>query len=167
MATPTRSSPDDGSAPGRMRSVNENAADWFRRRTSTWRDWPLERLLAAKGTTTVSVVLPALDVEPTVGEIVAGVRPLCVDGLVDEVVVVGSGSVDRAAEVAAASGAKVYHRDGILPELGSYPGKGEVLWKALAVTSGDLVVYIDADLTDFQPSFVTGLLGPLLADPDI
>jgi|SRR5437764_8623344 len=150
-----------------MRNVNDNAAAWFRRRTSTWRDWPLERLLAVKGAATVSVVLPALDEEPTVGDIVAGVRPLCDDGLVDEVVVVDSGSVDRTAEVAAAAGAKVYHRDGILPELGSYPGKGEVLWKALAVTSGDLVVYIDADLTDFQPSFVTGLLGPLLTDPDI
>jgi glucosyl-3-phosphoglycerate synthase len=139
------------------------AAAWFQRRTSAWPDWPLERLLAAKGDTTVSVVLPALDEEPTVGEIVAGV--LTLGPLVDELVVVDSGSVDRTAEVAAAAGATVHHRDDVLPATGSRPGKGEVLWKALAVTKGDIVVYVDADLTDFKPHFVTGLLGPLLAEP--
>jgi glucosyl-3-phosphoglycerate synthase len=61
----------------------------------------------------------------------------------------------------------VHHRDDILPAVGSRPGKGEVLWKALAVTKGDILVYVDADLTDFKPHFVTGLLGPLLADPDL
>ncbi|GAA2378313.1 glucosyl-3-phosphoglycerate synthase [Dactylosporangium salmoneum] len=139
------------------------AADWFARRTSGWRDWPEEEVLAAKGDTRVSVVLPALDEEPTVGEIVAGVRTL--GPLVDELIVVDSGSVDRTAEVAAAAGATVHHRDDILPGTGSRPGKGEVLWKALAVTKGDILVYVDADLTDFRPHFVTGLLGPLLADP--
>ncbi|MEV6928791.1 glucosyl-3-phosphoglycerate synthase [Dactylosporangium sp. NPDC051485] len=139
------------------------AANWFGRRTSGWRDWPAEEVLAAKGDTRVSVVLPALDEEPTVGEIVAGVRTL--GPLVDELIVVDSGSVDRTAEVAAAAGATVHHRDDILPGTGSRPGKGEVLWKALAVTKGDILVYIDADLTDFRPHFVTGLLGPLLADP--
>src|SRR4051794_62736 len=108
------------------------AADWFARRTSSWRDWPVEAVAArkAEGDTTVSVVLPALDEEPTVGEIVTGV--LTLGSLVDEVVAVDSGSVDRTAEVAAAAGAKVFHRDDVLPEVGSRPGKGEVLWKALA-----------------------------------
>jgi glucosyl-3-phosphoglycerate synthase len=139
------------------------AADWFARRTTVWRDWPPEKLIEAKGDTRVSVVLPALDEEPTVGEIVTGVRTL--GPLVDELIVVDSGSVDRTAEVAAAAGATVHHRDDILPAVGSRPGKGEVLWKALAVTKGDILVYVDADLTDFRPHFVTGLLGPLLADP--
>ncbi|WP_433055396.1 glucosyl-3-phosphoglycerate synthase [Dactylosporangium sp. CS-033363] len=139
------------------------AADWFARRTSRWTDWPADEVLAAKGDTRVSVVLPALDEEPTVGEIVAGVRTL--GPLVDELIVVDSGSVDRTAEVAAAAGATVHHRDDILPAVGSRPGKGEVLWKALAVTKGDILVYVDADLTDFRPHFVTGLLGPLLTDP--
>ncbi len=139
------------------------AADWFAGRTSHWRDWPVEAVAAAKGDTTISVVLPALDEEPTVAEIVTGV--LTLGSLVDEVVVIDSGSVDRTAEVAAAAGAKVFHRDDVLPDHGSRPGKGEVLWKALAVTGGDLIVYVDADLTDFRPHFVTGLLGPLLHDP--
>ncbi|WP_426509743.1 glucosyl-3-phosphoglycerate synthase [Dactylosporangium sp. McL0621] len=139
------------------------AADWFARRTSRWSDWPADEVLAAKGDTRVSVVMPALDEEPTVGEIVTGVRSL--GPIVDELIVVDSGSVDRTAEVAAAAGATVHHRDDILPATGSRPGKGEVLWKALAVTKGDILVYVDADLTDFRPHFVTGLLGPLLADP--
>ena len=145
--------------------MHPEAEAWFGRRTSHWRDWPAEAVLATKGIHRVSVVLPALDEEPTVGEIVVGVRSL--GPLVDEVVVVDSGSVDRTAEVAAAAGAKVHHRDDILPEYGSRPGKGEVLWKALAVTSGDILVYVDADLTDFRPHFVTGLLGPLFADPGV
>ncbi len=141
------------------------AEKWFERRTSRASDWPAGALRAAKGSTSISVVLPALDEEPTVGEIVAGVRRLA--GLVDEIVVVDSGSVDRTAAVAAAAGATVHHRDDILPAYGSHPGKGEVLWKALAVTRGDLLVYVDADLTDFRESFVTGLLGPLLTDPGV
>jgi glucosyl-3-phosphoglycerate synthase len=141
------------------------AAAWFARRTSSAADWPVDRLRAAKDGSSVSVVLPALDEEPTVGEIVASVRDLAArTGLVDEIVVVDSGSVDRTAAVAAAAGAVVHHRDDILPSHGSRPGKGEVLWKALAVTRGDILVYVDADLTDFRPHFVTGLLGPLLAD---
>jgi glucosyl-3-phosphoglycerate synthase len=145
--------------------MRADARDWFAARTSTAASWPVELVTGAKNAT-VSVVLPALDEEATVGAIVAGVRSLA--GLVDEVVVLDSGCTDRTAEVAAAAGARVVHRDDVLPELGpSRDGKGEVLWKALHVTSGDVVVYLDADLVEFRPSFVTGLLGPLFADPDV
>jgi glucosyl-3-phosphoglycerate synthase len=148
--------------------MNPHAAAWFARRTSTADDWPIDRLMAVKGDQCVSVVLPALDEEDTVGLIVAGVRRLAVDtGLVDEVVVVDSGSSDGTSARARSAGATVYHRDDILPGYGSVPGKGEVLWKALAVTTGDIIVYVDADLTDFGPHFVTGLLGPLLTDPEV
>ncbi|MGI5179353.1 glucosyl-3-phosphoglycerate synthase [Dactylosporangium sp. CA-152071] len=143
--------------------MHPDAADWFAKRTSAWRDWPLADLYDRKGDTRISVVLPALDEEPTVAEIVTGARTLM--PLVDEVIVVDSGSVDRTAEVARQAGATVHHRDDILPGTGSRPGKGEVLWKALAVATGDILVYVDADLTDFRPHFVTGLLGPLLDDP--
>jgi glucosyl-3-phosphoglycerate synthase len=148
--------------------VRADAERWFRERTSRAGDWPADLLRGRKAGTTVSVVLPALDEEPTVGRIVAGIVGLAErTGLVDEIVVMDSGSEDRTGEVAAAAGAKVVHRDDVLPELGSYPGKGEVLWKALAATSGDLIVYVDADLTEFGPHYVTGLLGPLLSDPSV
>lgn len=142
---------------------------WLDRRSSRAADWPLPDLLARKGATTVSVVLPARDEEATVGAIVAMIRRDLVDRvpLVDEVVVVDSGSTDRTAAVAAASGARVVHRDDALPELPALPGKGEVLWRSLAVTAGDLVVFVDADLTEFSAHFVTGLLGPLLSDPAV
>lgn len=142
---------------------------WYERRTSAAADWPLPRLLAAKGAASVSVVLPALDEEATVGRVVATVRRELVEvvPLVDEVVVVDSGSSDATARVAEQAGARVEHVTAVLPGQGTRPGKGEVLWKALAVTSGDLVVFADSDVTDFRAEFVTGLLGPLLTDPGV
>jgi glucosyl-3-phosphoglycerate synthase len=149
--------------------VRPDVHHWLGRRTSRAADWTLPELLARKGATTVSVVLPARDEEATVGSIVATVRRELVDDapLVDEVVVVDSGSSDRTAAVAAAAGARVVHRDAALPAVPPLPGKGEVLWRSLAVTRGDLVVFVDADLTDFSAHFVTGLLGPLLTDPAV
>ncbi|XVV04719.1 glucosyl-3-phosphoglycerate synthase [Actinosynnema sp. CA-248983] len=130
---------------------------------NTWQrpQWTVAELLARKGSRTVSVVLPALDEEATVGGVVAAVRPL-VGGLVDELVVVDSGSVDRTVEVAAAAGARVVRRTDVLPDVPPWPGKGEVLWRSLAATSGDVVVFLDSDLVDPDPGFVPALLGPLL-----
>jgi glucosyl-3-phosphoglycerate synthase len=144
-------------------------ADWFERRTSSVRDWSFAEGRARKGGTTVSVVLPALDEEATVGAIVSAIRRDLVDrvGLVDELVVLDSGSTDATAAVAAAAGARVEHSHAVLPRLGAVPGKGEALWKALHVTHGDVVVYVDSDLTDFDASFVVGLLGPLVHDPAV
>jgi glucosyl-3-phosphoglycerate synthase len=83
--------------------------------------------------------------------------------LSDEVVVIDSDSADRTAAVAAAAGATVHRAREIAPEFGGHPGKGEALWKSLLVTQGDLLVFVDADLTQWGPHFVTGLLGPLLS----
>ncbi|MEV0387207.1 glucosyl-3-phosphoglycerate synthase [Nonomuraea sp. NPDC050643] len=139
---------------------------WLRRRTSSAGDWPLRDLMAAKGATTVSVVLPARDERETVGEIVGVIRRE-LDGLVDEVVVIDSRSADDTAIVAARAGARVHAQDEILPQLKPLDGKGEALWKSLAVTSGDVVVFADADIRKFHASLVFGLLGPLLADPTV
>lgn len=142
--------------------------DWYARRTSRTADWPLVAMEACKGEALVSVVLPALDEEATVGRVVEMVVTLAArTGLVDEVVVMDSGSRDATARVAADAGATVHHRDDVLPELGSAPGKGEVLWKSLAVTRGDVVAFVDADLTDPRPGLVTGMLGPLLCTPGV
>src|SRR5947208_3433027 len=88
--------------------VHPDARDWFDRRTSAASDWPAAALVSAKGTASVSVVLPALDEEPTIGTIVSGIVALAEStGLVDEVVVIDSGSVDATATVARDAGAVV------------------------------------------------------------
>ena len=87
--------------------------------------------------------------------------------IVDELVVIDSDSADRTAAVARAAGADVVATTEILPTHGTRPGKGEALWKSLAATTGDLVVFLDADLLGTVAHFVPGLLGPLLADPQI
>lgn len=142
---------------------------WFARRTWQEPAWTVEELVAAKAGRRVAVVLPALDEEATVGAIVAAVRQLTTgpDPLVDELVVVDSGSTDRTVELAAAAGARVVLRTAVLPELEPVPGKGEVLWRALAATSADVVCYLDSDLVDFDPGFVPALLGPLLTEPGV
>lgn len=140
--------------------------DWFARRTWQEPPWTVAELAAAKRGRRVSVVLPALDEEATVGAIVAGIVPLT-DGLVDELVVMDSGSTDRTVEVAAAAGARVVRRTDVLPELPPWPGKGEVLWRALAATTGDVLCYLDSDLIDFDPAFVPALLGPLLVEDGV
>lgn len=134
---------------------------WFSEATVQSVPWTADQLVAAKHGRTVSVVLPALNEQATVGALVDALRPL-VGGLIDELVVMDSGSTDRTAEVAGKAGARVVQRTDVLPELAPWPGKGEVLWRSLAATSGDVVVFIDSDLIDFDAAFVPALLGPLL-----
>lgn len=118
---------------------------------------------------TVAVILPALNEAATVGQIVATMKADLggPGGLIDELVVVDSGSTDATARVAAAAGARVVARDEVLPHIAPIPGKGEAMWRGLAATTSDLVVFIDADLQSFSSDYVTGLVGPLAADPDL
>ncbi|MFD7920644.1 glucosyl-3-phosphoglycerate synthase [Streptomyces sp. NPDC059740] len=150
----------------------EEVERWLGTRSWSAADRPTALLPAAKAASgqTVSVVLPALDEEATVGQIVTTIRDeLMTDAmpLVDELVVLDSGSSDRTAEVAAAAGARVVHRDAVLPRLPALPGKGEVLWRSLLVTRGDIVCFVDADLREFSATFVSGIVAPLLTDPDL
>ncbi|KMS67460.1 glucosyl-3-phosphoglycerate synthase [Streptomyces viridochromogenes] len=149
----------------------EEVERWLSTRSWSATDRPLHQILAAKQRTgqSVSVVLPALNEEETVGDIVAVIRHDLMQQvpLVDEIVVVDSGSTDRTSEVAAAAGATVVHRDAILPRVPAVPGKGEVLWRSLLVTGGDIVCFIDADLKEFSSDFVSGIVGPLLTNPEV
>ncbi|MER7189147.1 glucosyl-3-phosphoglycerate synthase [Streptomyces flaveolus] len=149
----------------------EEVERWLGARSWSVADRTLPQIMAAKRATgqSVSVVLPALDEEATVGDIVAVIRRELMRRvpLVDELVVVDSGSTDRTAAVAAAAGARVVARDEILPRIPAVPGKGEVLWRSLLVTGGDIVCFVDADLREFSADFVSGIVGPLLTDPEV
>lgn len=146
-----------------------SVAEWFARRTTAVSDYSVAELAARKAEqgATVSVVLPARDEQRTVGAIITELRALIPLGLLDQILVVDSGSTDDTIAVALAAGAEVVRQADLLPQYGDRPGKGEALWKSLAAATGDLLVFIDADLEEFSADFVTGLIGPLLSDPAV
>lgn len=152
--------------------MNEVAASWFRRRTFSHRRFAdLPALVEAKRGqgVTVSVCIPTINEAATVGAIVRAIRRSLVEAvpLVDEIVVIDSASSDGTAGAAEAAGATVYQEAAILPGLEPFSGKGEALWKSLFAARGDLILWLDGDISDFDLRFVYGPLGPLLADPSI
>ncbi|MFN8050660.1 MAG: glucosyl-3-phosphoglycerate synthase [Acidimicrobiales bacterium] len=127
-------------------------------------DFPIALLLDRKGPTTISVCIPAHDEAETVAGVVSSIRRrLMRDArLVDDLLVIDDGSVDRTAAIAADCGARVIPASGAAP--GEPIGKGGALRTAIEATDGDVIVFLDADVRDFDAHFVTGLLGPLLVD---
>ncbi len=129
----------------------------------------LRRLAHLKETQgiTVSLVLPTLNEEETIGPIVRrAIREMMGRvPLVDEILVIDSASTDRTREIAEAEGARVVEHPDVLPRYGSFKGKGEALWKSLYETSGDIIVWADTDVRNWHPRMVYGTLGPLLAEP--
>lgn len=161
------------SSPDRLAGVPAGyrgaVSTWFERNTHRADEWTIEELLAAKGGTTVSLVVPARNEASTVGGIVGRLRSALMESaaLVDEIMVIDSDSTDKTAEVAAAAGARVYASSAIRPDLGTFPGKGEAMWKSLFVATGELIVFMDADLVEWDTHFVPGLLGPLLTRSEV
>lgn len=151
-------------------SISNVVDQWFAENTFHSHEFEdlgrLMRLKERQGLT-ISVALPALNEEATIERIITTIKQRLMDEipLVDEMVVVDSMSEDRTVEIARSLGIPVFAHDEILPTHGSYVGKGEGLWKSLYVTHGDIVVWIDSDITDIHPKFVYGLVGPLLTNP--
>ena len=149
-----------------------NLNDWLRTNTyhhSTFAD--LRELVDAKEAqgTRISLCIPTLNEEKTIGKEVVIFRSELQQRypLLDEIAVIDSGSTDRTLEVAASFGADTYLASDILPHLEQKRGKGENLWKAIHQLSGDIIVYIDADIKNIHPRFVYGLVGPLIRRPEI
>lgn len=157
--------------PASLGPVTDSVDGWFSANSFTWQDFGVPDLIAAKGAsgTTVSLVVPARNEAATVGDVVTRVREALLETteLLDEIVVIDSDSTDDTFAVAEDAGAVVHRAAEIRPDLGSHPGKGEAMWKSLFVTRGEVIVFMDADLLDWDTHFVPGLLGPLLTRPEV
>jgi glucosyl-3-phosphoglycerate synthase len=117
----------------------------------------------------ISLAFPTLNEESTIGKEILVIRTELMDRypLIDEIVVIDSSSRDNTRKVAERFGARVFASKTILPKYGAYRGKGENLWKSLYVLEGDIIVWVDADISNIAPKFVYGLVGPLLEDDRI
>jgi glucosyl-3-phosphoglycerate synthase len=139
---------------------------WAKARSFHHSLYSAERIAAEKRQS-ISVCLPAREcaatVAPIVGELVA-LRDL---GAVDEVVVVDASSSDGTAVLAERAGARVLQEAELMPELGPVLGKGDAMWRALGRLEGELICFLDADTEDFSAHFATGLLGPLVCEPQV
>ena len=118
---------------------------------------------------TISLALPALNEQETVGKIIDVIKKELIDKapLLDEIVLIDSNSTDSTREIAAQADVPVYIHQHLLERLGARDGKGEALWKSLLVTRGDIIMWIDTDIVNIHPRFVYGILGPLLINPQV
>jgi glucosyl-3-phosphoglycerate synthase len=141
------------------------ARSWYRSHTFSHRDFSVEQLAGGR-TASVSVCLPARNEARTIGPILRHLLPLREQGLVDQIVVVDN-STDRTADLARSLGAEVHSQAELAPELGPSLGKGDAMWRALRVLSGDVICFLDSDSEQFGTHYVSGLLGPLLTDSEV
>jgi glucosyl-3-phosphoglycerate synthase len=146
--------------------VNLAAERWAKARTFHHSLYPAARI-AAEREQSVSVCLPARECAGTVGEIVSVLARLREAGAIDELLLVDAASQDGTAGVAERAGASVVQERELMPDMGPVLGKGDAMWRALSVLSGEMVVFLDADSEGFSEHFATGLLGPLVCEPGV
>ncbi|MBX3005268.1 MAG: glucosyl-3-phosphoglycerate synthase [Anaerolineales bacterium] len=155
-----------------QRAISVLVDKWFAENTYHADEFAnLKQLVALKEQQglTVSLAMPSLNEEATVGKVIRTVQRALMQRvpLVDELVLIDSGSTDRTRAIAEELGVPVHVHQDLLPEYGARSGKGEALWKSLYATRGDIVAWIDTDIVNIHPRFVYGLLGPLLVNPQL
>jgi glucosyl-3-phosphoglycerate synthase len=143
-------------------------SSWAQRRRFRAEQFSPALLRAPKRDTAVVVIVPTKNCAQTISGVLRGTTgPLVDEGIVDEVVVVDAASRDGTAELAAAEGARVVQQDEILTAYGPALGKGDALWRALHVTTGEIVCFLDGDTRESDTRHPLGLLGPLITDPSV
>lgn len=150
----------------------KNIENWLKNNTYHHSDfWDLRKMVEEKERhgLTISLCIPTLNEEHNIAKEVVLFRSELMDRypLIDEFAVIDSGSEDRTLEVAAEFGADTYLASDILPHLEPKRGKGENLWKAIYQLKGDIIVYVDADITNIHPRFIYGLIGPMIYRPEV
>ena len=134
-------------------------------------EWTVARAVAAKDGRRIAVCIPCRNEAATIGPLVTLIRTALVDdaALVDDLVVLDDDSTDGTPAIAAAAGARVVSVAEVVARAGHEPlqGKGNVLWASLLATDAELVVWCDADLTSFDPSWVVRLVVPLLCEENV
>jgi glycosyltransferase involved in cell wall biosynthesis len=142
------------------------SADWRARRSYGAGEFTLERLLEAKRAS-IAVVLPAREVAATIGPVTETAMRLKGAGLLDEVIVIDAASADGTAAIAAQTGVRVEQESELLGEMGPALGKGDAMWRGLAASDSEIVLFADTDTEGFDEGFLLGMLGPLLCDPEV
>jgi glucosyl-3-phosphoglycerate synthase len=125
--------------------------------------------LKEKQNLTISLALPALNEEETVGRVIRTIKNVLMKRvpLLDEIILIDSDSADRTRQIAEKIGIPVHIHQKTLPQYGARKGKGEALWKSLYCTRGDIIIWVDTDIVNIHPRFIYGLIGPLLLRPEI
>ena len=149
-----------------------NLNDWIKKNTIHHSQfWDLKKLVEAKEEQglKISLCLPTLNEEETIGKEIVMFKSELMDRypLLDEIAVIDSGSTDNTRNIAETFGADVYLSAEILPQYGEKKGKGENLWKAVYELTGDIIVYVDADIKNIHPRFAYGLVAPLIYRPEV
>jgi glucosyl-3-phosphoglycerate synthase len=149
-------------------AVDLAVSTWLERRRYRAEAYPPARLRELKGAATVDVIVPTRECAQTIGRVLErAVMPHVRAGVVERVLVVDAGSTDGTAERAQAAGALVLQQDELLAELGPARGKGDAMWRALSATDAEIVCFLDGDTGNPHPRQLAGLLGPVLADPEL
>jgi glucosyl-3-phosphoglycerate synthase len=124
-------------------------------------EFPADRLRAER-VQTLSVCVPAREEAATIAAIVRPLVALRESGVIDQVLVLDDDSQDGTGAIAADLGAEGVRPGALWPDLGPVRGKGDAMWRALSVLTGEVVCFVDADSEDFGAHFATGLIGPLV-----
>ncbi|MDP7180247.1 MAG: glucosyl-3-phosphoglycerate synthase [Candidatus Woesearchaeota archaeon] len=146
-----------------------NVPEWFEKyrfKASSFSN--IKRLVELKNKQkqVISLIIPTLNEADTIGKVISVLKSNLMDkhGLIDEIIVMDSGSTDETLDIAKKHGVIAIAASEVLKKQGDFRGKGENLWKALHVAKGTIVCWVDADIKNIHPRFVYGLVGPLLTN---
>jgi len=143
---------------------------WVRERTFEAADFSLPSFLRTCKKNLgvkIAIILPSLNEEKTVDNVIKTALEVKDAGVIDDIILIDSNSTDNTIAIAKSHGIPVYQHTEIVPEQGSYTGKGEAIYKSAYVTDADILAWVDTDIETITPRFFYGLLGPMLTHPEI